>query len=164
MNVLIRLAVYIILGLVQVLILNHIHIWNCMTPLLNVYFVLTFNRNSPKWATLLWSFALGLCIDIFSNTPGVAAAAMTLAAVLQPYILNLFIQRDNEEDISPSIKSLGFTRYLYYALIMVLIYCTCFLTLETFTFFDWQLWLLNIGGSMVLTMALILAVDNLRKD
>ena len=53
-----------------------------------------FNRNFPKWGILLWCFALGLCVDIFSNTPGVAAAAMTLTAAIQPYVLNLFTQRD----------------------------------------------------------------------
>lgn len=160
----IRIAVFITLCLVQVLILNHIHMWNCMTPLLNVYFVLTFSRNSRQWSTLLWCFALGLCIDIFANTPGVAAASMTLVAAMQPYILNLFIQRDNQEDIKPSVNTLGFSRYSYYALITVFVYCTCFFTLETFTFFDWQQWLMNIGGSIIPTMALILAVDNLRKD
>ena len=68
----------IVLLLVQTLLLNHISVFGCATPLLYVYFALTIQRGESKWATLLWCFAMGLLVDIFSNTPGVAAAAMTL--------------------------------------------------------------------------------------
>lgn len=164
MNILVRIIVFIVLCLAQVLVLNHIHLWNSMIPLLNVYFVLMFNRNYPKWGIQLWCFALGLCIDIFSNTPGVSAAAMTLTAVIQPYVLNLFIQRDTQDNIFPTISTLGLSRYFYYTLITVFVYTTAFFTLETFSFFNWQQWLLDIAGSTALTTIMILAIENLRKD
>jgi len=164
MNILIRTTIFAALCLAQVLVLNHIHLWNCMFPLLNVYFALMFSRNSPKWAILLWCFALGLCVDIFSNTPGVAAAAMTLVGAIQPYVLSLFIQRDSQDDIHPSIYTLGLAHYLCYTLIAVLAYCAVFFALEAFSFFNWRQWLLNTGGSTALTTILILAIDNLRKD
>ena len=72
-----RLLFFAILLVAQALVLNHIHLFNCATPLLYVYLVLLFPRNFPKWAILLWSFALGLCVDSFTNTPGVAAGSMT---------------------------------------------------------------------------------------
>ena len=68
----------ILFSLVQVLVCNQIHLFGFATPLVYVYFVILFQRNYPKWAILLWSFSLGLLIDVFSNIPGVAAGAMTL--------------------------------------------------------------------------------------
>lgn len=158
-----RFAAFVALCLVQALVLNHIHLFACATPLLYVYFVTSFNRNYPKWAVLLWCFTLGLCIDIFSNTPGVASGAMTLLAVLQPYVLNMFIQTDSPDDLYPSIRTLGVTRYVYYTLLSVLVYCIAFFSLEAFSFFNWLQWLLNIAGSTVLTVLLIVVVDNIRK-
>ena len=72
-----RLATFVVLVLVQGLVFNHIHLFNCATPLLYIIMVLHFRRNHPKWAVLLWCFMMGLCVDVFANTPGVAAASMT---------------------------------------------------------------------------------------
>ena len=94
-----RLLLFVVLLLVQVLVLNHIHLFDYATPLLYIYFVISFNRNYPKWAILVWSFLLGLSIDIFANTPGVAASSMTLLGLLQPYVLELFMQRDSDETL-----------------------------------------------------------------
>lgn len=159
-----RLLLFVILLLAQVLVLNHIHLFDYATPLLYVYFVVSFKRGFPKWGILVWSFLLGLSVDIFSNTPGVAAASMTMVAMLQPYVMELFIQRDSDEELRPSISTLGFSRYLYHVIILTLAYCLPFFTIEFFDFFNWKEWGLNILGSTVLTVILIMVLDNLRKE
>lgn len=159
-----RLGAFALLFVVQMLVLNNIHLFGCATPLLYVMFVLSFNRNYPKWAILLWCFALGLCVDISSNTPGVAAGSMTLIGVLQPYILIPFIPRDSADDFQPTIRTLGVLKFAYYTIICVFIYCLCFFSLEVFHFFNWQQWLLNIGGSWVLTVLLILVIENVIRN
>ncbi len=159
-----RLLLFVVLLLAQALVLNHIHLFGYATPLLYVYFIISFNRNYPKSGILVWSFLLGLSVDVFSNTPGVATGAMTMVALLQPYVLELFIQRDSDEDLQPAIFSLGFSRYLYYSTLLTLIYCLLFFTLETFNFFNWKQWALSVGGSTLLSVILILVVDNLRKN
>ena len=68
-----RLAMFMALFVAQVLILNHVHLFDVATPLLYVYFAITFRRGFPKWIMLLSCFLLGLVIDIFSSTPGLAA-------------------------------------------------------------------------------------------
>ena len=152
----------ILFSLVQVLVCNQIHLFGFATPLVYVYFVILFQRNYPKWAILLWSFSLGLLIDVFSNIPGVAAGAMTLLAFLQPFILRPFIPRDSVEDLSPSFATLGIMKFSGYTLICVIIYCLAFFSLEAFSFFNWLQWLYNIGGSAVLTFFLILIIENVR--
>ena len=158
-----RLLLYAVLVLAQAWVLNHIHLFGYATPLLYVYFVVSFPRNYPKWGILLWSFLLGLNVDAFSNTPGVAASAMTLIGLLQPYVLELFMQRDSEDDFQPSINSMGAGKYIYFTLLLTFIYCIVFFTVEMFTFFNWLQWILNILTSTLLSLLFIVVIDNLRK-
>jgi rod shape-determining protein MreD len=158
-----RLFTFLVLLLVQVLVLNHIQLFHCATPLLYVYLVLHFRRNYPRYAILLWSFFLGLSVDIFANTPGVAAASMTFVAFLQPHVMQLFVPRDAADDFSPSIRTMGFQPFLYYSMVMVFIYCLLFFTLETFSFFNWIQWLASVFGSFVITMIFLIVIENLDK-
>lgn len=158
-----RLLLYAVLVLAQALVLNHIHLFGYATPLLYVYFVVSFPRNYPKWGILFWSFLLGLNVDAFSNTPGVAASAMTLIGLLQPYVLELFMQRDSEDDFQPSINSMGAGKYIYFTLLLTFIYCIVFFTVEMFTFFNWLQWILNILTSTLLSLLFIVVIDSLRK-
>ena len=50
-----------------------------------------------------------------------------------------------------------------YSLLLMLVYCVAFFTLETFCFFNWVQWLLSIGGSLVLSEVLLIVVDGIRK-
>ena len=159
-----RLLLFVILVLAQVLVLNHIHLMGCAIPLLYVYFILGINRLCPQWATLLWGFALGLSIDTFSNTPGLAASSLTLVALLQPYILNMFIAHDNQDDAKPSFRTLGPGKYISYISICVFIFCLMFFSLEAFNFFNWTQWISNIIGSTLITVVFIIVIENVRRN
>ena len=156
-----RTMAFVVFCLVQVLVLNHIHLLGFATPLLYVDFAISFRRNYPKWGILVWCFMLGLVIDIFSNTPGVTAGSMTLLALLQPYLLNPFIPRDSTDDLQPTIRTLGVSKFITYVIVCVAIYTLSFFALEAFSFFNWEQWLLTVGGSLVLTVIFVLVVENL---
>lgn len=158
-----RLAVFFILCVVQILFLNHIRLFGFATPMLYILFVIIFHRNTPKWALLLWSFALGLAIDVFSNTPGLAAGSMTLIAIIQPYLLELFIPRDSIEELRVSSTTLGLGKYIFFSTILIVIYCLVFFALETFSFYNWIHWLTCAGSSALLTLILILSIETVRK-
>jgi rod shape-determining protein MreD len=147
----------------QILILNHMHLFGVAIPLLYVYFVITFHRNTPKWAILLWSFALGLAIDVFSNTPGLAAGSLTLVGLIQPYLLELFTPRDSIEDLECSAATLGMGKFALLSFILLFVFCLLFFALEAFTFFNWIYWLVCTGSSTALTLVLILAIESIRK-
>jgi len=158
-----RLLTFIALLLAQVLVFNHIHLFGCATILLYVYLVVMFPRNYPRWAILLWSFAMGLSVDVFSNTPGMAAASLTLVGFIQPYLLELFIPREAPENMRSAMATLGVTKFLLLATILVFVNCLLFFSIEAFTLFHWQQWLLNIGGSTLLTLTLLMAIEKVRK-
>lgn len=157
-----RVIMFVVLLLVQVLILNRVWIFNVATPLLYVYFVVSFPRNSAKGEVLAWSFALGLMVDLFSNTPGMASGTMTLVALLQPYLLELYVPRDSAENLEVTSATLGRSKFLTFSTILTLLYCLVFFILEAFNFFEWQLWLLRAVCSTALTMVLMLAIDSVR--
>jgi len=144
-------------------VFNHIYLFGCATILLSGYFVVMFPRNYPRWAILLWSFALGLSVDLFANTPGMAAASLTLVGFMQPYLLELFIPREAPENLRVAVATLGFTKFLLMATVLVFVHCLLFFSIEAFTLFHWQQWLLNIGGSTLLTLTLLMAIEMVRK-
>lgn len=157
-----RLVMFVVLALVQVLVLNYVWLFNVATPLLYVFFAITFPRNSAKGEVLVWCFMLGLVIDLFSNTPGLASGSMTLIGLLQPYLLELFVSRDSAENMEVSVATLGMGKFFTFSLILTLLYSLLFFALEAFNFFEWQMWLLRSVCSTTLTMVLMLAIESVR--
>lgn len=158
-----RLGLFVALLLAQALVLNHIHLFYYATPLLYIYFVVSFRRGYPRWGILLWSFALGLFADALANTPGVATTSLTLLGLLQPYVLELFMQRDDDEAVQPSITTMGMGTYALYSLLLTAVYTIVFFSIETFTFFNWSQWLIAVGASTAITYILLLPLDHLRR-
>jgi len=154
-----RVVLFVAFVLAQAFVLGRIHLFHYATPLLYVYFVTLFPRNYPKRGVLTWAFAMGLIIDIFTNTPGLAAASLTAVAAIQPYFFALFVPRDAVETLEPSLLNLGPTKYSYYIVTLVTIYCLLFFTLEMFSFDHLLEWLMSVVGSILVTLALIITFE-----
>ena len=157
-----RLTMFLVLLLAQVLILNHVHLLDVATPLLYVYFAITFRRGFPRWIILLSCFFLGLLVDMFSSTPGLAAGTMTLVGFIQPFLVEMIAPRDSAEDMDVSAKSLGFGGFAFLSGVLTAIYCLVFFTLEAFSFFEWYVWLERIFASAILTWVLMMAIESVR--
>ena len=82
-NYLHKIGWFVGLVLLQVLILNNVHIVGYATPFLYIYLILKFESDVPRNALMLWAFFLGLAVDILSDTPGMNAAATVLLAFLR---------------------------------------------------------------------------------
>lgn len=158
-----RLVIFVALLLAQVLVLNRIQLFHCATPLLYIYFIIIFPRRYPRWAILLWSFAMGLAVDMFNNTSGVAAASTTLIGFLQPWLIELFLPREAEDNIKSAARTLGVGHFVSLSLILTIIFCMVFFAIELFSFATWSYWLQCAGGSALLTFVLMMALESLRK-
>lgn len=159
-----RLLIFVVLCLAQALVFNHIHLFGHAMVLVYVYFVIILPRNYPRWATLLWSFFLGLSVDLFANTPGLAAASLTLVGFLQPYVLEMFLTREAPENMKSSMAALGGKKFFTLTLLLTFVHCLVFFSLESFGFFNWLHWLLNIAGSTVLTVIILMTLESVRKS
>lgn len=156
------IGIFILLLLAQAMVFNHIHLFNCATPLPYVYVAMLFRRDFPRWGVLVMSFAMGLSVDIFSNTPGLASASMTLIGLLQPILLVLFLPRESPANLVPSMRSLGTEKFIWFSLILLFVYCLTFFALEAFNFNNWLQWLMTAVGSFVVTGILLLAMEFFR--
>ncbi len=158
-----RLGWFWLLVFIQVLVLNHVHLMGYAMPFLYVYLILTLNVNVSRNILLLWGFFLGLAVDVFSNTPGMNAAATTFLAFMRPSLLTLFTPRDCAEDMEPGIKSMGFWLFFRYVLVGVALHHTVLLAIESFSFFDLGFLSLEILSSTLLTTFCVMAIEGICK-
>ena len=157
-----RVTMFLILLAAQVLILNHVHLLDVAMPLLYIYFAITFRRGFPRWIILLSCFFMGLIVDMFSSTPGLAAGTMTLVGFIQPFLVERTAPRDSAGDMEISVATMGFGGFAFLSGVITAIYCLAFFTLEAFSFFEWLVWLERIIASSLLTWILILAIESVR--
>ena len=146
---------------VQILVLNHIHIAGYITPLLIGYMLLCFRHGSSRVGLLLWGFLTGVLFDVFSNTAGMASAACTLLAMMQPGLLDLFTPRDSSEGFIPTMRGMGLGKYFLYALLSMSVLHTVFYALDAFTLRNGWLTLLSIVGSTLVATALSVCLEML---
>lgn len=158
-----RIGWFIGLILLQVLVLNNVHIAGYATPFLYIYLVIKLSSGISKSELLIWGFSIGLVVDVFSNTPGMNAAATTLLAFLRPLFLRLFIPRDAADDIDPSMKTIGAFSFIKYVVTCVLFHHIFLLLIESFSLFNLTDLLIKIGTSVVLTVLCIMGVEGFKK-
>lgn len=158
-----RCFLLITLALIQVLVLNHIHILGVATPLIYLLLPVRFDSEQKRWSALAWCFLLGVVVDIFSNTPGMVSSALTFIGLIQPRILRLFVQGDESEICKPSLNTMGWLRYTSYLFVLVSVFCLLFFTLEFFTFFNVWLWIESVMGSTVLTVIILIALAKINE-
>ncbi len=152
------------LGLIalQVLVCNHIHLFGYATPLLYVAFLIHLPLNANRIGTMLWAFALGLILDIFSNTPGEAAASLTFTAFVQWPLLQAMAPKDCIEDMVPSYATMGRWNHTRYIIILTLVHHVAFFLLESFSIHNTNDLLISLGSSLALSLILLLSLETLR--
>lgn len=157
-----RIVGIALLVIFQVMVCNHLHLLGYATPMIYVLFFCYLPLNANRIATLLWAFLLGLIIDTFSGTPGQASGAMVLTAMVQWPLLKAMAPKESLEDMVPSYRTLGVTKHFYYLFILTIVHHTTFFLLETFSYFHIVDIALSLGGSIVLSMVIMLTLETTR--
>ena len=159
----IRLLRMLLLAALQVLVLNHVHLFGYATPMVYVAFLLVFPLNASRIGVLLWSFAMGLTVDVGSGTPGMGAAAMTLVGMLYQPLLRVMSPRDSADNLVPGYASMGRLAHVRFVALLVIVHHAVFYLLETFTFHHPIQLLLAFLTSTVLSLMLILIMETMRR-
>lgn len=148
--------VFIVSVLLQVLFFNNILIFRVISPFFYILFILLLPFYTPRALLLFLSFALGLTVDIFTNTPGVHASACLLVGFLRPGILQLISSRETLESVAaPTVRNMGFQWFAGYATFLVFIHHFFLFFIEAFTFDGFLITLLRVILSSVLSVVLI---------
>ena len=100
---------FILLILVQVYVLDRIHLHYMVTPYIYFLFILWMPFEGNRAAQMFIAFALGFTLDSFHHHPGFHSAACVLIAYLRPFVVNLLISQQGAENNyqAPSAKSMG---------------------------------------------------------
>ena len=155
-------ARYILFLLIQIIILNEIPpIHQFITPYLYFIFILWLPFGTSRIATTLMGFVLGYSLDVFTNTPGLHAAAATLVGYLRPTILNLLLAQELSEELSkePSIGSMGWGPFMIYIFAMTFIHHFYLVLLEWLQFGDFGYFIGKVFFTSGMSILLILLAE-----
>lgn len=158
-----RIGWFVGLVLLQVLVLNHIHVGEYATPFLYIYFLLVLNADTPRLQVILWGFSLGLAVDIFSNTPGLNASAATFLAFVRNPLLRSQTGRDVAEDFRPSVRTMGMAPFFRYALMTVFLYVLFLQLADAFSFSRWMPLFWKVVTNTAATLVGIYGIEIIRR-
>lgn len=100
---------FIFFILVQVFVLDRIHLHQMITPYVYFLFILWLPFRIQRTLLMILAFILGFTLDSFRHQPGFHAAACVLIAYVRPFLINMLIPQEGSETNyeEPSITSMG---------------------------------------------------------
>lgn len=158
-NILRSIIYFVVFVLLQVLFLNNIHYLRIAIPFLYLYCIIKMPIGVSRTGVLIFSFATGLIIDMFSNTPGMHAGACALVGLLREPIIHFLQGEDIADGLYPSYKSFGYAGFIRYVALFVLIHHVTLFLIEALTLFDPVFLLVRVGASVIMTILSICAVE-----
>jgi len=156
-SVLLNLLRFVVLVFIQVFLLKNITLYDLATPYLYILFILLLPFETPNVLLYVLSFAMGIVIDAFYDTPGLHAAACVLLAFVRILFISITVQKegfDNEPE--PTLGIMGFRWFFMYALILTSIHHFFLLNLEVFRLSEIQYTFGRFVLSSVFTVFLML--------
>ena len=152
---------FIFFILVQVFILNTLHLHQFIIPYIYFLFILWLPFSISRYTLLIIGFITGLTLDYFSMQIGVHAAACTLIAYARPFIINILTVKETSE-ISyrePSPLSMRWMPYLIYVFILTVLHHTYMTFLQWMQFGNFMDFLIKVFTTTVISMLLIITVE-----
>jgi hypothetical protein len=132
-----------------------------IVPYIYYLFILWLPFSTPRFWLLVIAFFTGLSLDYFTQTPGLHAAACVLIAYIRPFIINLLLPKDTSEFNyrEPSPRTLGWTPYAVYVLILTLFHHGYLLFLEWLSFGGFLTFLIKLVATTGISLLLILTTE-----
>lgn len=147
----------------QILFMNHFHVAGYGTPLVYVALLLYFPAGWGRFGVLVWAFAMGTLVDMFSGTPGLSAASLLVSALVQPGLLVSLMPKDAVEDMHPTYATMGVWNQLRYMSTLLLIHHSCYFLLQSFSFYNIVDLGLSAGISFAVSWLVIAITEMMRK-
>ncbi len=149
---------FVILVLVQGLVLNHINFLGYINPYPYILFIALFPINNNRPLFIFLSFLLGLCVDFFTDSGGIHAAACVTIAYIRPPILKFsFGTIYDNQTIKFNQIEMG-SRIVYFSILVTIHHLILFL-LEVFNLFDIILILKKTLFSSIFTIILCILLS-----
>lgn len=153
-----------LLLLVQIFILNNIHFLGFVNPYIYILAIMMWPVRFDRKTAMLLALGIGLVIDSFNNTPGIHTAAALLAAYLRNPVINLFVDIEEGNNPTPSIRSFGIAKFINYAVVIIFVHHFTLFFLEAFSFEHFGLTLLRIVINSLVTLTIILGIQSFIRE
>jgi len=153
---------FILFILVQVYVLDNIHLHQMATPYIYFLFILWLPFNTKRTPLLLIAFLLGFTLDSFRHNYGFHTAACVLIAYIRPYLVNLLIPQEGADANydEPSFKSMGgIVPYLIFTGVLTFAHHAWLFLLEAWQFGNIWYFLIKTLLSTVLSLLLIIITE-----
>jgi hypothetical protein len=100
-------------------------------------------------------------LDIFTNTPGLHAAAACLIGYIRPSLLNLLLAQETSEEINkePSVATMGWGPYIVYTLVITFIHHFYLVLLEWLQFGSFGYFIGKVTATSLMSVLLIILVE-----
>jgi hypothetical protein len=129
-------------------------------PLLYILFIFLLPFKTPNWLLFFLSFALGLTVDVFSDTLGLNAAACTIMAFLRIFYITITVQSDSPDtQITPNLNTMGFRWFFFYCLVITFLHHFFLFFFEVFDLTALFNILVRATLSTIFTLFLIFAAE-----
>lgn len=148
--------------LVQVYVLDNIHLHQMVTPYLYFLFILWLPFNINRTLLMIVGFIVGFTLDSFRHQPGFHASACVMIAYLRPFLINILIPQEGAESNynAPSVQSMGgLMAFMVYAGLLAFIHNAWVFLLEAWQFGNMWYFLTKTLLSTAITLVLILITE-----
>lgn len=150
---------FIFFILVQVFVLDKIHLHQMVTPYLYFLFILWLPFNMNRNLQLIVAFIYGFTMDSFRHNPGFHAAACVLMVYCRAGLINLLIPQEGADENyeEPSIKSMGgMLPYFIYVAVLTLVHHAWLFLLEAWQFGN--IWYFVVKTLLSTAISLLLVI------
>ena len=151
-----NMAWFIILVLLQVLIFNNINLFGYTNPYIYIAFVFYYPLQKEKGTFLFLSFLLGLCIDFFSDSGGINAAATLFIAFIRLPLLSSIMRKYDFDYQLFNLRSISFGKAFSFIALLTLIHHFILFSLDYFSFNDFGSIISKTFTTSILSISLIL--------
>ncbi|MEM9141877.1 MAG: rod shape-determining protein MreD [Bacteroidota bacterium] len=151
---------FALLILIQVLIFNRLNFFGFINPMVYILFLYWYPIKENRAAFIGLSFLLGFCIDFFSDTMAINAAATVTIAYLRPAMMR-FVFGVNYEFQSFRLSNTTQAQQITFLALLLLVHHTVYFTLEIFNLANILLLLKKVLATSLATLILCLLFGSL---
>lgn len=153
---------FLLFATVQGLLLNNLPpLHRSITPYVYFLFLIWLPFTQNKMSILVWGFALGFVVDMFTKTPGLHASAALIVALLRGPLIQLLVPKDTRDlkTGEPGIASMGFSAYMVFIGILTFAHHFWLVLLEWMYFGSFLYFIQKVFVSTLVSLLLILIAE-----
>jgi len=151
---------FVMLAALQVVVFNNMQVGTFVNIFIYTGFILFLPFETPRTLLLILALAMGLLMDMFSNTGGLHAASLVFMAFSRPGVLRLIEPRDGyDASGDPTIATMGLGWFVTYALLLIFLHSFACFFLEAFRMSEFFFTLGKIVLSTFVTVLLLITAQ-----